>query len=94
METAEFNLMEYAQTVGSEQRQAYTFSDQVRDSRLLGRVVAPQGSELWRRGGPARLKVPKPGRTGEYLVMEADEALQKARAGSDGLRFVEALDLN
>ena len=59
-------------------------------TRRLGVIVAPDGSELVRKGasGPPRLVVPLGLARGRTVALEADEALKAAKRGDYRLAFV------
>lgn len=65
-----------------------TFNPRDGTNRLVGHVVAPDGAELIHKGqGALTLKVPKPGRPGEFWAMTAEDAQNAAIATADGLSW-------
>lgn len=61
--------------------------------RVMGTIVAPEGSSLHQPQAPAdppRLKVPKPDRDGEFWLLGVADAMASARAGHYDLRWEPA----
>lgn len=86
MDRVVFNLMNYpAGTIGTT-RDVLTFRENA-DSILVGRIIAPPGTELCRRLAPARLKVPSGTLPAQFEFLDAQQAITAAKARLYGLTF-------
>jgi hypothetical protein len=61
--------------------------------RVMGTIVAPEGSSLYKPQAIAespKLKIPKTTRDGEFWLLDVGETISSARAGHFGLTWESA----
>lgn len=68
-------------------------STEANKGRLMGEILAPDGSSLRQSAAvaePPKLKVPKPGRESEFWLLAVAEAIAAARSERYGLEWESA----